>query len=316
MTINITADPVKDLYDPEEVVTLTADMPGATSPTFEWSGDDNITPKTGATVSVKMKKDAGEYDYSVKGTPQTGGAETKAFKLRVKAAGAPAPAPNPEEDAPDLLVFKPWFAVAAGLLVVAALVAFALPLHKVLYKLVDRVTKDEQDLSKVIGGLIGLSLVLIGAIVIVGGLYGGLLEVRGRLRTKDDLEIDKAAAGAGLATKGAVIDPKGFAVLVDAIGKLRGAALILVIGCVPLIAAAWIGHAAVDTPSPTTSTTQTTAGTDTTQTTLGTDTTQTTLGTDTTATTLGSDVTQDTATTGGGDSAGVDWTLPPPLLTP
>ena len=43
--------------------------------------------------------------------------------------------------------------------------------------------------------------------------------------------------------------------VIEAIGKLRGSALIMVIACVPLLAAAWIGNTAVDQSSPTTTTT-------------------------------------------------------------
>jgi hypothetical protein len=83
-------------------------------------------------------------------------------------------------------------------------------------------------------------------VIACAGIFGALLEVRARLRTPKD----RAAFGG----RGALPDVKG---VIEAIGKLRGSALIMVIACVPLLAAAWIGNTAVDQTSPTTTTTPT-----------------------------------------------------------
>ena len=72
------------------------------------------------------------------------------------------------------------------------------------------------------------------------------MRIRARLRTPKD----RAAFGG----RGGLPDVKG---VIEAIGKLRGSALIMVIACVPLLAAAWIGNTAVDQSTTTTTTTTT-----------------------------------------------------------
>lgn len=251
MKPTITATPQQGFYEGGEEVTLTADLTGALNPTYAWTGE-GLESTTGATVKTKLPTKQGGYEYTVTVTPQGGAAsEPGTITLNVQAASDAGGGGTEPKEAEPLLVFRKGFAITIGLLLLALLVLLALPLREVLYRLLDKVKDSDKgtNLATVTGGVIGLSLVLIGALVIVGGLFGGLLEVRGRLRTEEDLKIDQAAAEAGLAAKGAV-DLKGVAAVVDAVGKLRGAALILVIGCVPLLAAAWIGHAAVDTPSP------------------------------------------------------------------
>jgi hypothetical protein len=235
---------------------------------FVWTAitANSPTPKAEAAPrAATVTLPAGHHEFQVAVTAGGSAIEGSPFTiaLDVKAEDAPpAGEVQQPEKAEALLVYSKSFAWMAGIATAVIVGALGWLLFQVMADLHDRITEDSDDLSVLLGGLIGVGLVLIGAVALGAGVYGGLLEVRGRLRTKKDLEIDKAAKESGaFEAKGAEEALKGVAVVVDAVGKLRGASLILVVACVPLVAAAWIGHAAVDQPTPATTTTTTTSTT-------------------------------------------------------
>ena len=124
------------------------------------------------------------------------------------------------------------------------------PLAIVLWRVAVSSTGTGTEATVTIGGMVAIGLLIIGGVIACAGIFGALLEVRARLRTPKD----RAAFGG----RGGLPDVKG---VIEAIGKLRGSALIMVIACVPLLAAAWIGNTAVDQSSPTTTTTTPTSTT-------------------------------------------------------
>jgi hypothetical protein len=84
-----------------------------------------------------------------------------------------------------------------------------------------------------------LGLLLIGIVVILGGLFAGLMEVRGRMASQKLSTERRIQLGTA---------PIKWNEVIDSIGKLKGAALLLVVGCIPLLAAAWIGKTALEVP--------------------------------------------------------------------
>ena len=149
-----------------------------------------------------------------------------------------------------LLVYSAGFAVLAMVFSVLLLAGGLTPLAIVLWRVAVSSTGTGTEATVTIGGMVAIGLLIIGGVIVCAGIFGALLEVRARLRTPKD----RAAFGG----RGGLPDVKG---VIEAIGKLRGSALIMVIACVPLLAAAWIGNTAVDQTSPTTTTTTPTSTT-------------------------------------------------------
>lgn len=194
----------------------------------------------------------------------------------------------------SVLIFSESFSffVMAAVAVGAGILLFPLFLEVWHTKADDDVTAIDRMVV-----LTTLGLLSIGAVVIAFGVYGGLMDVRSKLRSRTDLEVlgviprepgrtplilqilraiwnfilsrfttvqtqqqtedEPATTPTQIGLPGAVTGEalKGVAAVVDSIGKLAGASLILVIGCVPLVAAAWVAQTAVDnqtmaTPTP------------------------------------------------------------------
>jgi uncharacterized membrane protein SirB2 len=114
------------------------------------------------------------------------------------------------------------------------------PIFSTIRSLADLPQTDSLNLRTIVGGLVALGLLMIGIVVILGGLFAGLMEVRGRmLALKNPPQPDR---------KFQKLAPSAWSTVIDSIGKLKGAALLLVVGCIPLLAAAWIGKTAVEVP--------------------------------------------------------------------
>jgi len=214
-------------------VTLTA------SPTagydFAWTKPNQGTA-TGLSISV-CANEKNKGLYKVVATPNAGGPALDDGKHELL-VGDPSTAEAPLE-------FAPLFAFLTALGVGALAVLFILPLMRELYS----GAHLESDLAEV-ARLTTLTLLAIGGGVIFVGAYGGLLEVRGRMRIKEKPPTPPTpprAAEEGLAAATSVVSEviKGGAAIVDSVGKLRGASLVLIVGCIPLLAAAWVAQSGV-----------------------------------------------------------------------
>jgi uncharacterized membrane protein len=195
---------------------------------------------------------------------------------------------NPSTEIP--MVFDGKFAALVAIPVVLVAVAFFAPLG---YFFATR-SYGGDAIDQVIV-LISLSLLTIGAFVMLFGVYAGLLEVRGRMRTAKQL---KEAQDRGL-----LDSAEGVAKIIDAIGKLRGAAMILVIACVPLLAATWLAQTAVDNKTAPTSTATATASPVSDGSGTGDGSGDTNSGNSGSGDTGGSDNGSDAGSTGGGDES-------------
>jgi len=230
-------------------VTLTA------SPTagydFAWTKPNQGTAK-GLSISV-CANEKNKGLYTVVATPNAGGPALDDGKHELL-VGDPSTAEAPLE-------FAPLFAFLTALGVGALAVLFILPLMRELYS-GDHLESDLAEVAR----LTTLTLLAIGGGVIFVGAYGGLLEVRGRMRIKEKLPTPPTpprGADEGLATATSVVSEviKGGAAIVDSVGKLRGASLVLIVGCIPLLAAAWVAQSGVSGELATATTTSTAAGT-------------------------------------------------------
>lgn len=235
--ISITQTP-SGFVGPDAKVTLAvAVSPNPSQYTYSWVLADGSTA-AGTTIEVTGSARAGGR-YQVTATPKRPGGDTLSAGHTLQVAGQSPPTTPPPPDKPEPpLIFDPWF--ASGAAIVIGLLAILL-LAPLVYRLYNTDSRDAVDRMAIITSL---GLLSIGAVVLLLGVYGALLEVRGRMRTRKEQEaLAKVQAGVGV---GAEETFSGIALIIDAIGKLRGAALILVVGCVPLVAAAWVAQSGVD----------------------------------------------------------------------
>jgi hypothetical protein len=202
------------------------DVPGATSDQYEFV----------------MSEEAAK-DYVVKATVDGVAATSDAFSVDVAAA--------PVDPLP---VWHVWFAVA----VAAAGVLLALGLVARMNLLNGMAGFAEKDWSKFAANLklaafMALPLTIIGSLAVLVGLGMALVEWRGRFAEKP--------TGDKITVTG--ITGEDAAKVIEAVGKLRGAALSMVVGAIVLIASAWIAQSAAGTApgsaEPTSSTAASTA---------------------------------------------------------
>lgn len=205
-------------------------IPGATSTEYEF----RMTPdKTG--------------DYVVVAT--VSGVPVSSPPLTLKLAPA-TPPPSIEESQPAAAAETPpvmhlWFAIVAGLVsvVVVTLVLVGLNLFNGRGGMADAAWTALEGRLKFALALTS-PLVVLGTILLLAGMWMAVVEWRGRF-------VDEPKAGP--VTKGDL--PFDVGKLVDAIGKLHGATLVVVVGAILLIASAWVGQSAAGTaPAPSAST--------------------------------------------------------------
>jgi hypothetical protein len=133
----------------------------------------------------------------------------------------PSPPPEPPPE------FHPTFAVVLGVVVLLALVPILIgPLRSVWALSKEDLTGTDGD--RALAAALGLPLTIVGAAAVALGAWMAVVEWRGRFKPKP-----QARGGA----RAAPIDvPK----VIDAIGRLRGAALLLVVGAALMLGGAWI----------------------------------------------------------------------------
>src|SRR5439155_4966653 len=159
----------------------------------------------------------------------SGGRYTAPGRADLGAEEAPED-PQPP-DAP--VAFDPAF--AAGAAAVVALFACIL-LAPLAYRLYDT---DAPSAADRLATLTGLALLIVGVFLLLLGVYAALLEVRARLGPPAKRPATARAAGEP--------ETAGQPPLTGAIGKSRGlVVLLLLVACVPLLAAAWVAQSRAD----------------------------------------------------------------------
>jgi 4-amino-4-deoxy-L-arabinose transferase-like glycosyltransferase len=130
-------------------------------------------------------------------------------------------------DSDPPLLFDPDFAAWAA--IVIAVVA-GIVLAPVAYRLYDTDAADPVDRMAI---STSLALLIVGVLVLLSGVYLALLEVRGRLRLRPRGEREAGNSS----IRGALRQSRSLVIVV------------LLAGCVPLIAAAWVAQSGVDSQS-------------------------------------------------------------------
>jgi hypothetical protein len=102
---------------------------------------------------------------------------------------------------------------------------------------------DEGSWRALSSMIVAMGLLAVGVLIGCGALYVLVVEMRGRMRSEE-----KAKALVAMGATGPVSSEtlKAAAEVINALGKVRAAIAALIIACVPLIGASWIGVTAAD----------------------------------------------------------------------
>ena len=159
--------------------------------------------------------------------------------------GTPATTQPPAEPPPEF--HKAFAAVTGG----AALLLAALLLWRPTLTAWD-ITKDDwlgDHGATAFAASVAVPLTVFGGLLVMIGAWMAAVEWRGRFKKEPAAKVQ---------ARGGVVD--SLDEIITAVGKLRGAALVLVAGALLMLGAAWIGQSSADSPSTGTSTTATTPG--------------------------------------------------------
>jgi hypothetical protein len=213
-------------FAPGSNVTLRVDEPESGA-AYQWQGPEFTG--TGPIVEATLPVTSGNYTYNV--TAKLDGNPAGAGKLCLSVVDEPEP----------LQEYDPKFAGSAAAVCFSAGLAMCGILGILLWRFALNTKLESSQLRASIGGMIAIGLLMIGCGISAGGLFAGLIETRGRMRAIRAIE---SALADSKKPDSSLVTPEHLKEALEGISKLRGAALILVLGCVPLIAAAWIGRAA------------------------------------------------------------------------
>jgi hypothetical protein len=149
-------------------------------------------------------------------------------------SGPGAPTPTPPSDPPT--VWHKGFAITSAIVVAVLLGAFVV----VSQLFADNLGLDATETAKLDGrALIGARVIgpvtVVGVAVTLVGVWMAMTEWRGRF-------TEKAETGTG---EREIPDP---AKIIEALGKLRGAALVLISGIIILLGVAWMTSATASAP--------------------------------------------------------------------
>jgi len=226
-------------------VTLTAENSGYAT---AWRWTKNGVAIAGAIDSshvFDMNEDA-EGSYVVIATINGAEVPSPAVKITLPLDNKPAgdaaePVTTPGEQPPT---FHPVFAALLGLAGLALAVGLALMaglpdthagLSNAEWRALDGRLK--------VGVVMALPIMLLGGLAVLVGLWMAVVEWRGRL-----VEMPKKMAtpkpNGGAETQGLTVEPDK---IIEAVGKLRGAALAMAVGTILLVASAWVAQSAAGT---------------------------------------------------------------------
>jgi hypothetical protein len=203
---------------------------------IEWTCNEDPVVGTSARLERKAKQ-VGEYKVTatLADTPVTA-------SLTVVPVGTPTP-----ERPPD---WNKWFAWgAAAVVAVLAVLIFARPAVSS-WQLGPGDWTNEKTGQSALAASVMMPLLVLGGVVVLIGAWMAAVEWRGRFAPDDGSEVTSFA-----------IDTDGIAKIIDAVGKLRGAVLVMVVGALLMLGAAWIAESAVSGSVSETGTTGTTGPT-------------------------------------------------------
>jgi hypothetical protein len=211
--------------------------------------------RDGAPVTLKARATPGTtgYEWRLNGVPipaavspehnfVMGVATDGEYIVEAKLAGKPIRS-NPVtftraigEDAPE---FHRLFAIAAAIALVVVGVLLFLGLQYLGSRiLVGDFYRSLEGRLKV-AVVLGLPTMVVGTVVVLVGAWMAIVEWRGRLRKPASNKVGTRSVGAGEVKE-----------IIGAVGNLRGAALVIVVGAILMLGTAWIAQSAAGTAGP------------------------------------------------------------------
>jgi hypothetical protein len=224
----------------DSTFTLEARVDGGQATAFQWKFRGNDLPgATNSQYQAQAKADTvGKYTVAA----TVDGQLIESSEVEVKLADASTPGPVTEPATPEAPPeFHLWFAILTA--IPAAIIGTVILLAPA------RTARDisESDLKGTDGDTalaasLAVPLTVLGGASVVLGAWMAMVEWRGRFKKKEPAD-------------------RGFepdvGKIIEAIGKLRGAALVMVVGALLMLGGAWVAQSLAE-EAPTTATTTTT----------------------------------------------------------
>jgi hypothetical protein len=240
-TVKITTEGDKTAFATGVSVVLTAET-DAHAEAFQWRRDGaNLAGETRSQYQFPMAADAAAT-YSVVAIfgqqPVTSAPVAITLAPTASPGTVTEPATTPPPEQPP--VFHPIFAIGMGIVGVGLAFGIVVGLNL----LNGRAGFLPADWSTLegrlkVGLVMALPLTALGGLAVLTGLWMALVEWRGRFAER------KAEPESAVVRKGLGGEDAGK--IIDAVGKLRGAALAMVVGAILLVAAAWVAQSAAGT---------------------------------------------------------------------
>jgi hypothetical protein len=247
-TIQITRQPVSVSVKDGETAQFSVDT-DSTPEKFQWqkNGED-ISRADESTYSFTATLTNNGEKYRVRITWPGGTEATSDEGTLTVSPGAEKPSP------PETTVWAPWTALLTGLILIGVTAGALWPI----WKITSSLPTSANGQVPAFPGFIAGELVIAGVFLAMAGVFLAILEFRGRARLAKELRQAPGGGGAE-APPADVLEqvPK----ILDAFGKLRGAATVFVVAAVLFICATFISWRALPVPAPTPTPTVSTRGT-------------------------------------------------------
>ena len=225
--------------------TLQARVSGGRETAWKWKLNDQLLPDE---ASSDLKRDASDDtvgNYVAIATVNGEEVESTAFPVELGDAPTTEPKPEPAPEVPP--EYHPRFArVTAIFAFVLGVIVLWSPASAAWH--VGKSDWKGTDGHLQLAATLGVPLTVLGGAAVVVGAWMAAVEWRGRFRKPPEKEEEKKEEARA---RGVEVDiPQ----TITAIGKLKGAALVMVVGAALMLGSAWIAKESADQPTPATTT--------------------------------------------------------------
>ena len=243
-TVTITCSDGPGPFAEGAEIKLEAALDTGSAKKWAWKRDTTVLADTASSTDLTVATDTEGMYVATATLDNDTTVESVPFEVKKKTGDGGGATESPPWFATSFAV---WVAIVGALAVV--LVLFVLGLFGPQLRLSDTEWNTLDARAKV-ATRIAVPIVVLGSIAVVVGMWMALVEWRGRF------EKPASPPPAAGVRRGAGEDA---AKVIDSVGKLGGAALVMVVGALLMFAAAWITQSTAKPPTTPTSTTTTAA---------------------------------------------------------
>ena len=249
-TVTVRCQDGEGPYAKDTTVTLDASVDNGSPSKWSWQRDSTeVAGASDDTLEVTIS-DATAGAYQAVAVVDGKQVSSEPFEVKLMSDDGPPAASGPTSpDAPPEFYLR--FAIVTGILALLVVVGVLLALGLLGDTL--RLSPSEWSAltpNEMVATRIVIPITVLGAIAVTLGAWMAVVEWRGRFAKRAPKPKPEAEA------KGV---PDQIPAVIEAVGKLRGAALVMIVGALLLFAAAWITQSTADTattPATTTTTTK------------------------------------------------------------